>query len=345
MKNQNNAEEQEIEVAGDCDCDYCSGPDASENSFQALEENKSTPEETSMPSAIKSTWSRDDKNILISMFKQGSVISEMAEVLHRSEMSIVWKLVHLGYLSDIDISNMIFRAQKRFQSTSSFNENGQEKTTNPRLIQAVVVANSYKNHGRCLAVIELQTSELIRPVTAESNRSVQESSTFLKIGTSKHQLKPGDFVTIPLLGEDSKYWQRENWFLDPDKRIEILANDQEFLKVRARNACKEHYELPDFLLADQSPYVDESDVSRANASLELRLITNVKIHHRTRANGKAGLRAEFTYRGKEFSLAYTDENSKFVHGTKLERAMACLSLGEPIKGKHYKLIAGLLPVN
>lgn len=345
MNDRNVAEGRRGVPVGDCDCDYCSATVDSNkrNPTQHDKPNRNKEDLTTL--ATKSPWSRDDKNLLISMFKQGSGITQLADVLQRSGISIVWKLYHLGLISDVDISNTVFRAQKRHGAPESLDKTESGKTVSPKKIQAVVVANSYKNHGRCLAVIDLQTSELLRPVADESNRAVQETTTLVNTGLSTRKLKPGDFVTIPLLGEDSEYWQRENWFLEPGKQIGFLRNDQEFLKVRARNACKEHYELPDFLLINHNAYLEESEVSRATPSLELRLVTNVKIFHRTRANGKSGLRAEFTYRDQVFSFAYTDEYSGFVHGTTFARAMVCLSLGEAINGRHYKLVAGLLPVN
>lgn len=208
-------------------------------------------------------------------------------------------------------------------------------------VQAVVVANSHKNHGRCLAVINLQTSELMRPVFNIENRAVPEQFTIVRDGHIFRTVRPGDFVLLTVSEIDSSYWQRENWFVDSDQALQLLSEENfEFLRARARACTKEQYLQNDYLLNDTSSSIISAE--RQNPSLEVRLVESLKIYSRKRVDGTTGLRAAFRYKDQVFDFAYTGDPKP--NGFTADKAMVCVSLGELFNGKHYKLIAGLLPV-
>lgn len=212
-------------------------------------------------------------------------------------------------------------------------------------IQAVVVANSYKNAGRCLAVIDLQTSTLLRPVTDLEHHEVPTSHSMVLDRGALRRLEPGDFVLIPLMAQDTSYWQRENWFLSPQPPIKLIDGELGFLKDRANRMFQENSMLPDFLLENPDRYVTSEFANRLYPSLEIRTVYDLEIVERTKEFGKKQLRAHFKYKDQTFDFPYTGEQSQFVAGIRVNRAMVCLSLGEAYHLNHYKLVAGIIKLS
>jgi hypothetical protein len=210
-------------------------------------------------------------------------------------------------------------------------------------IQAVVVANSYKKSGRCLAVIDLQTSALLRPVTDSEHHEVPTEQSFVIDGRLRRRLEPGDFVLVPLSTQDQRYWQRENWFLDVSKQIGLIEGDLEFLRNRANKMFNETSHSPDYLLRSTDRSIETIYATRDHPSLELRLVLDLRVSERDKGNGKKQLRARFKYKDMEFDFPYTGEQELFKDGSYADRAMVCLSLAEEFpKSKHYKLVAGII---
>lgn len=210
-------------------------------------------------------------------------------------------------------------------------------------IQAVVVANSYKNSGRCLAVIDLQSSTLLRPVSDSEHHEVPTEQSFVMDGRLRRRLEPGDFVLVPLAMQDKSYWQRENWFLEAGNQISLIRGDLDFLRNRANTMFKESSQSSDFLLLSTDRFIETRNATREYPSLELRLVSDLRIFERDKGNGKKQLRACFKYKELDFDFPYTGEQEVFKDGSVAARAMVCLSLAEEFpKSRHYKLVAGII---
>ena len=82
----------------------------------------------------------------------------------------------------------------------------------------VVLANSIKKGGRCLAGKELLSSSgdqydvggWIRPVTTKDGGAVSENSMSLALG---HQPEPLEIIELPFEGPEPLSHQPENWLL------------------------------------------------------------------------------------------------------------------------------------
>lgn len=329
---------------GQCECDLCYQDIPGVKKDSVLEKSQDQTKQPNQPVYGNRPWAQTEAARLREIFVIGQSLEAMSDLLGRSQNAVLMKLVNLGLISEVDLSNVVHQKQQRFKNGKISKTGITVSSSTSKVIQAVVVANSYKHLGRCLAVIDLQTSELLRPVFDDIHRELPEVYTQVFDGSGVRPLKPGDFVMIPLNGEDSTFWQRENWFVDAGQKIKLITGNLDHLKQRAKDASKGNYSNPDLILSTPGVSIPSSEISRGNASLELRFVTNVKIFDRLRANGKKGLRVEFDYKGQTFSFAFTDENTYLGHGSKVDRAMVCLSLGEAINGKHYKLVAGLMPV-
>ncbi|HPS29924.1 MAG TPA: hypothetical protein PLZ43_06695 [bacterium] len=89
--------------------------------------------------------------------------------------------------------------------------------------EIIILANSLKYHGRCVAGIDLRTGEWVRPISRSDHEEVPESVAA--------DFNLFDIVDIPLTEKQKKYteFQRENWYYDENltwnKMAEADAQD------------------------------------------------------------------------------------------------------------------------
>jgi len=89
--------------------------------------------------------------------------------------------------------------------------------------EIIILANSRKYHGRCVAGIDLKTGKWVRPISISDHEEVPES-----VAADFNLL---DIVEIPLTIKQEKYteFQRENWYYDENltwnKMAEADAQD------------------------------------------------------------------------------------------------------------------------
>jgi len=89
-------------------------------------------------------------------------------------------------------------------------------------IQMLVLANSKKAGGRCLAGINTQTLELIRPVTEQLHYEIPAIYTLNK--KTNNQIRPLDLIEIELKRQNSftKIKNPDGLHLDMQKQIGIF---------------------------------------------------------------------------------------------------------------------------
>ena len=78
----------------------------------------------------------------------------------------------------------------------------------------VCLANSRKNHGRCIAGREWSDSEpgdWIRPVSDWESQSLDEEARMCSDGSDPI---PMDIIQVPLIGQQADEVQSENWLID-----------------------------------------------------------------------------------------------------------------------------------
>lgn len=209
-------------------------------------------------------------------------------------------------------------------------------------INLLVLANSKKSGGRCLAGIDMQTRQWIRPITDHLHYEVPATNT-KKIGTNK-QLRPLDIIEIEITEPHPLKYQRENWLCRPES---ISFTGSMSIEIAYPMLVNE-IELPTWFLSDHEVKIDPDDYERykTNApSLALIEVSHARLFH----NRHRSRRISFVYDKTTWDLPFTDD---FYEGedSDIGRSVLCLSIGEEWKPDleltskkwHYKLIAGII---
>ena len=209
-------------------------------------------------------------------------------------------------------------------------------------IQMLVLANSKKAGGRCLAGIDTKTLKWIRPITDQLHCEVPAKNTLNK--TTKNQFRPLDVIEIELIEPRPLKYQRENWLCKPES-IQTV-NSINVQKIYPKLIPE--IEFATWFLRDPEIKINPDDYKRykTNApSLALIEVSSAKLFH-NRHNSR---RISFTHGKTKWDLPFTDD---FYEGadSDLGRSLLCLSIGEEWKPNwepsnktwHYKLVAGLI---
>ena len=236
----------------------------------------------------------------------------------------------------------------------------------------VVLANSYKPGGRCIAGKEITradnnqwnlTHTWIRPVSEDLANHGSVSEALYKIGGQDICLM--DIVTVGLIGHSPAPGQPENWLIDAS--VPWFSYGQFDSSVCAR-----------LLDSPQDVWLDQLDgITTAEVSLQyeqqgmiadsLKVIQpqNFQLHLANNYNEYEGryktkLTASFQYNGHEYSgLSVTDPVIKRILGRQYPQEGAseivmplnngdaywlCVSLSPRFgrQKKHYKLVAGVI---
>jgi limonene-1,2-epoxide hydrolase len=187
-------------------------------------------------------------------------------------------------------------------------------------------------------------------VSARPEEEVSEDERQYEDGSDPRVL---DVIDVPLIEARPRYYQQENWLLDPQQNWRLVdrVNWQQVLQM---------VENPDRLWVNEySTYHGVNDqISLATAQT---LRTSLVLIHvaalnlrvlRPRANfGDRRLRVQgqFEHRGERYRLWVTDPGIERAYKARGEGEYAfgecCLtvSLGEAYEGNCYKLIAAMIP--
>ncbi len=217
----------------------------------------------------------------------------------------------------------------------------------------VCLANSRK-HGRfCIAGIEVGwKGELlgwIRPIGMSEDGALYLNDMRCQDGGEPRLL---DIVQVPLFRHFPKPHQPENWAIESGRRWSRQGRI-DFAAIASRAAQEQaHWETG---YSTQRGLNDRLPLERANAqkcSLRLVSVDNIQVNvgTYTRDTGERVRRmlASLELDGAPHRLWITDRSAEAHFLAKpdgdytIENAILTLSLGEPVKGWCYKLIAGVL---
>lgn len=216
----------------------------------------------------------------------------------------------------------------------------------------VCLANSRKLNGRCVAGIELSSSARvgwIRPVSAREHEEVSEYERQYEDGSDPRLL---DVMDVPLLKHQPKNYQQENWLLDPDtywRRIErlkwgdlsSLADKVDRLWIDGEssyNGLNDRIALPQAIGVRSSLRLIQVD----------RMTLSVFRPGEAFDNPKRRVQGRFEHAGMEYRHWVTDptyERAYLARGDgdyEIGESYLTMSLGEPLKGYCYKLIAAVI---
>jgi hypothetical protein len=215
----------------------------------------------------------------------------------------------------------------------------------------VCFANSKKYGHRCVAGKELRAKRIgqwIRPVTQRPNGEVAFDDMSFESGEYPLLL---DIVNVPLVRHIPGSYQTENYLID-----------ERYYWVKKGTLALAH--LPQFCDTPNTLWINGSSsfnghndaVSLAIAEVQLTsslcLIqpSSLQIHVTPETFGRK-VRAEFVFGGEKYKLAVTDpvveqfylQGNDGIFRLDDQDRYLCVSLGEPVKGICYKLVAAIMP--
>jgi len=206
-------------------------------------------------------------------------------------------------------------------------------------VQILLLANSKKLGGRCLAGLRTDTWEWVRPVTDSQHGDVARKDCMV----NGSPLVPLDVISLELGRHAPKKYQRENYLFDTASiRHEVRAD------VRAvGHFLDKATEFVPYLVASPSVKVlpDFFDqVKEPQPSLALIKVPGATI----RDVGKPSREIAFSFKDQTWALQLTDDN--FLPGKRdlsLGPSYLCISLGELFEERkaHWKFVAAVIPIS
>jgi hypothetical protein len=214
----------------------------------------------------------------------------------------------------------------------------------------LVVANSRKTGGRCVAGVSLRSARLVRPVSTRGNGELSDrecgvgwrTPRLLEVVSFAHRGREGDPAQPENVVIANTPWKLEG-LANPGKALALL------LKVADRGSA---------LFVNRGRAVPETVAAEGlDCSLALIEPEHLRFGHGPSAEAHAGSpRALFEFGGRDWSLPVTD----FDFGPKIfrmpagvygwadlgfdkpERALLTTSLGAAHAGWHHKLVAAVI---
>ncbi len=201
-------------------------------------------------------------------------------------------------------------------------------------VQVLLLANSKKLGGRCLAGLRTDNWTWFRPVSSNDHGSIATKECTL----TGSVLRPLDIITCVVKKAKPLKHQSENFEI-AEGSIELVSHitEQEIASHLARIA-----ELKPYFLSSPNPAISSSfftQVSVPQNSLALIKVDSAVIDETRHVS--------FKYENRDWSLKLTDEHF-MTDGpeTKIGKSYICISIGElwEAKNAHWKLLAGIIPI-
>ena len=220
----------------------------------------------------------------------------------------------------------------------------------------VILANSRKHSGRCLAgreIVGQQWGGWVRPISARPGAEVSEWERQYENGSDPKVL---DIVDVPLLGAKPSDCHTENWLVQPD-HYWIKAGEMSWDQAHglSENPAK-LWNSGDSTYNGNNDQIEKSAGAGLTTSIAMISVDKVEIQvlvpGAAFGNPKKRVQARFSYRGVNYWLWVTDpiERQYLNSNISVHQLGPCLltvSLAEPyeVKGAfyYYKLVAAIIP--
>lgn len=214
----------------------------------------------------------------------------------------------------------------------------------------VVLANSWKTGGRCVAGREVSVGRAgtvpvggwVRPVSTVGEGELSQDHYTLEGGGTARVL---DIVEVPCLAHADDPMQPENWIIGTSRKWKRVG---QFKKADLRTLA----EQPQHLWLSGERRTDSIAHALLSANPPEQSLYLVHLPEATVVpDTRSGFRLRFMHCGVGYELKITDPKLRDYFGFALDDeggvvlhdAHACLSLGGEFNGYHYKLVATLFP--
>ena len=207
-------------------------------------------------------------------------------------------------------------------------------------MRLLVMANSKKLKGRCIAGIDIDTGKWVRPVSNNEHGEFYGAECSIMVGQTMRQVEPLDVIEIVVGGSKPGVGHPED----------VQTNHGNWKHLRsipvgeAANILDKYLDNGHELLFNREASVPEVDARAGKVKKSLCVIrVNDAVFD---CSFKNKLRVKFTHRGRKYNLPVTDEGrwvavaKQSPTGTSKGPWYFAISLGEPYTEKMWKLIAG-----
>jgi hypothetical protein len=149
-----------------------------------------------------------------------------------------------------------------------------------------VLASSQKINGRCIAGIDLESGDWLRPVSATQDGGLREPDCAVE----GRYPEPFDVVRVQLDHAAPQPWQPENWVIgDTEWSLRETANPEKIWKD-LRDQVDHHVDI----LADHSRTVSAESVRKNPVDASLVLVEPTELHWRLEKFGSRQHKADFS---------------------------------------------------
>lgn len=221
------------------------------------------------------------------------------------------------------------------------------------MARVLVLANSRKTAGRCVAGVDLDSGEWVRPVSQRPNGEldIDECSVILSDGSTT-EARAGDIVDMPLGARRASKWHPEDLLLaGPMRRLQHWSSQE----ITANLASLVDYGKS--LLGSDGDRLSVAEIGARpkHSSLQLVRVVSPKFFWTTSMSGHAQLRGMLSIRGRWTDLSVTDVAAEAsFRGRRepvtMDEALLTISLSTPFAPRGateqycFKLIAAVIPL-
>jgi hypothetical protein len=231
-----------------------------------------------------------------------------------------------------------------------------------RELRFLCLAVSRRDGGNCIAGIDLDSGQWIRPINSKSSGAFSDDELIvLEPGTGRRRfLAPLDVLLLELKKFAPTHAQPENWEITAPSYESPYSVLMRFDQRACVDKLQTYLDGADRLLQTNGDSVRESDVKIRPLSHSLSLIRPCELNWKvveSRYAGRFQVRADFRLGQSPYSLVVTDPNweakirkiglGRFPHskvsGQTSDEVFLTISLAAvPLHGYHYKLVAGVM---
>lgn len=208
----------------------------------------------------------------------------------------------------------------------------------------LLLANSYKHGGRCLAGLRTDTWQWVRPVSERDGHEISTSAC----ATEDGPLRPLDIISLTAIRPEPLAHQEENVVVREETIRKVGRNEvSECANLLQRTSSKLPYFAKTSNDSIDAIFFTKGPPSRP--SLALIEVPEAQVYPGPSSGGAPAKsrRIRFMHSGNHWDLRFTDENvkprtAKFDTGP----AFLCVSIGDYFakKNAHYKMVASLIPI-
>jgi hypothetical protein len=198
-------------------------------------------------------------------------------------------------------------------------------------VKMVVLANSFKHGGRCVAGKCLTTKKWIRPVSDQNGGAIPSNQATAENIYGKYLTKPLQKISLDLIQHVPLVNQPENFLIKPTQW-------QQNYKIKPHQ-LNDYIDEPDDIWGDNSR-VSYSDIKRGivdiDHSIYLVSVDDLKLFIDRQGKRKV----EFSYHGISYCLPATDPNfNNLLNDQANLMSVLCISLACKYKDYCYKVVA------